>query len=79
MTNYYKRNFFNHYISDFDKNWCMGLSYSLYPLVKILDFYDKQFLSYRGEVLRELFLSYKGELKPPFKKCIYRSKDIFKI
>ena len=31
---------FNHYISDFDKNWCMGLSYSQNPLVKILDFYD---------------------------------------
>ena len=39
MTNHQK-NFFNHYISDFDKNWCMWLSYSQNPLVQILRFYD---------------------------------------
>ena len=31
---------FNHYLSDFDDNWYMGLSYSQNLLVKILGFYD---------------------------------------
>ena len=35
-----KKFFFNHYISDFDKNWCMWLSYGQTPLVQILRFYD---------------------------------------
>ena len=29
---------FNHYISDFDENWCMWLSCSQNPLVRILGF-----------------------------------------
>ena len=39
---------FNHYLSDFDENWCMALSYGQTLPVKILDFYDQQFLSCRG-------------------------------
>ena len=35
-----KKFFFNHYISDFDENWCMWLSYSQNLLVQILRFYD---------------------------------------
>ena len=38
MTNHRKKIFFNHYISDFDENWCMWLSYSQNSLVQILRF-----------------------------------------
>ena len=70
MTNHKKN--FHHYLSDFDENWCMALSYDQNPPVKILDFYNQKFLSYRR-------VKFWGKQKTPFKKCIYLPQDTSKI